>query len=236
MKTEILDQLLHAQEEKKPVVLATDLVTGYQGLIYYTSATGPLSQSPLILEAGRSALEKDKTGIVKTGLDEIFFHVFNPPLRMLLVGAVHIAQPLSRISLVSGYDVTIIDPRESFASPERFPEITLVHEWPDDGLNNLDIDRRTAIVTLTHDPKLDDPALAVAIRSEAFYIGALGSKRTHSSRLERLRNEGFNDLEINRIKGPVGLKIGAVSPAEIAVSIIAEITQSLHAKEKKAAA
>ena len=155
---------------------------------------------------------------------------------MLLVGAVHIAQPLSRICRVAGYDVAIIDPRESFASPERFPEMTLVHEWPDDGLNKLDIDRRTAIVTLTHDPKLDDPALSVAIRSEAFYIGALGSKRTHSSRLERLRNEGFNDLEVTRIKGPVGLNIGAVSPAEIAVSILAEVTQHLHAQEKKAAA
>jgi len=236
MKKQILNQLLRDQEEKKPVVLATDLVTGNQGLIYYTSATGPLGQNPLIIEMGRSALQDDKTGIVKTELGEIFFHVYNPPLRMLLVGAVHIAQPLSRICRVAGYDVAIIDPRESFASPERFPEMTLVHEWPDDGLNKLDIDRRTAIVTLTHDPKLDDPALSVAIRSEAFYIGALGSKRTHSSRLERLKNEGFNDLEITRIKGPVGLNIGAVSPAEIAVSILAEVTQHLHAKEAKAAA
>ena len=155
---------------------------------------------------------------------------------MVLVGAVHIAQPLSRLASVAGYDVTVVDPRQSFATEERFPGITIVDEWPDDGLNSLDLDRRTAVVTLTHDPKLDDPALGVAIRSPAFYIGSLGSRKTHAGRVERLTEEGFSAAEISRIHGPVGLDVGAVSPAEIAVSILAQVTAVLHAKEQKAAA
>ena len=155
---------------------------------------------------------------------------------MILVGAVHIAQPLSRMASVAGYDVSVVDPRESFATPERFPNINLVHEWPDDGLKLLDPDRRTAVVTLTHDPKLDDPGLHVAIRSEAFYIGSLGRRKTHASRVERLKADGFSDQEIGRINGPVGLPLGAVSPSEIAVSILAEITGILHGRELKAAA
>ncbi|MBK18393.1 MAG: xanthine dehydrogenase [Rhodospirillaceae bacterium] len=236
MKTAILDQILQDQEAKTPVALATELATGDQALIYYDSAKGDLANKPGILEAARRAIQDDKTGTVTIDNGEVFFQTFNPPLRMLIVGAVHIAQPLSRMASVVGYDVTVVDPRQSFASPERFPGIALNHEWPDDGLRELDIDRRTAIVTLTHDPKLDDPALGVAIRSEAFYIGALGSRGTHAGRVERLKGEGFTETEISRINGPVGLNIGAISPAEIAVSILGEVTDWLHAKEKKAAA
>ena len=235
MKTSTLDQILRDQEAKTPVALATELATGDQALIYYDSATGSLADNPEILAAARRAIQDDKTGTVKLDAGEIYFQTFNPPLRMLIVGAVHIAQPLSRMASVIGYDVTVVDPRQSFASPERFPGISLNHEWPDDGLRELDIDRRTAVVTLTHDPKLDDPALGVAIRSEAFYIGSLGSRGTHAGRVERLKGEGFTEAEISRINGPVGLRIGAISPAEIAVSILGEVTDHLHAKEKKAA-
>jgi xanthine dehydrogenase accessory factor len=236
MKQATLDQLLKDRAAKKPVALATALDGGAQALVYYDKATGALAENLAVLAAARDALQDDRSGVVRTADGDIFVQVFNPALRMVLVGAVHIAQPLSRIASVAGYDVTVVDPRQSFATAERFPGIHLVHEWPDDGLRQLDPDRRTAVVTLTHDPKLDDPALGVAIRSDAFYIGALGSRKTHGARVERLAAEGFTDSEIARIHGPVGLRLGAVSPAEIAVSILAEITSVLHAKEEKAAA
>ncbi len=236
MKSEILKQILKDQETKIPVALATELSTGDQAIIYLDASLGDLAEKPGVLDAARRAIHDDKTGTVELAVGEYFFQIFNPPLRMLIVGAVHIAQPLSRMASVAGYDVTVVDPRESFASADRFPEISLNHEWPDDALRQLDIDRRTAIVTLTHDPKLDDPALHVAIRSDAFYVGALGSRGTHSSRVERLKGDGYSELEINKINGPVGLNIGAISPAEIAVSILGEVTDTLHAKEKKAAA
>ncbi|MBT5048394.1 MAG: XdhC family protein [Rhodospirillaceae bacterium] len=236
MKAETLTQLLKDQEAKTAVALATDISSGDQALIYLDSAAGALADKPEIVDAGRDAMRDDKSGLRATPHGDIFFHVFNPPLRMVLVGAVHIAQPLSRLAQVAGYDVAVVDPRQSFATQERFPGVTIVDEWPDDGLNKLDLDRRTAVVTLTHDPKLDDPALGVAIRSPAFYIGSLGSRKTHAGRVERLTAEGFSSAEIDRIHGPVGLRIGAVSPAEIAVSILAEVTGILHAREQKAAA
>ena len=236
MKNEMLKQILKDQETKIAVALATELSTGDQAIIYHDTFLGDLAEKSGVLEAARRAIQDDKTGTVKIKMGEFFFQIFNPPLRMLIVGAVHIAQPLSRMASVVGYDVTVVDPRESFASPERFPGISLNHEWPDEALQQLDIDRRTAIVTLTHDPKLDDPALHVAIRSDAFYVGALGSRGTHASRIERLTGEGYSELELNRISGPVGLNIGAISPAEIAVSILGEVTDTLHAKEKKVAA
>ena len=236
MKISMLKQILLDQEAKTPVALVTELENGRQALVYYDSATGGLADSPEILTAARRAIQDDKTGTVKLAIGEIYFQIFNPPLRMLIVGAVHIAQPLSRMASNVGYDVTVVDPRQSFGSPDRFPGISLNHEWPDDGLRKLDIDRRTAVVTLTHDPKLDDPALGVAIRSEAFYIGSLGSRGTHAGRVERLKNEGFTETEITRINGPIGLKIGAISPAEIAISILGEVTECLHAKDKKAVA
>jgi xanthine dehydrogenase accessory factor len=236
MKSDTLKQLLKDQKSKTAVALATDLATGDQGLIYLDDATGVLADRPEVIAAARDAMRDDKSKMVSLPTGDVFFHVYNPPLRMVLVGAVHIAQPLSRLASVAGYDVTVVDPRQSFATEERFPGITIVDEWPDDGLNSLDLDRRTAVVTLTHDPKLDDPALGVAIRSPAFYIGSLGSRKTHAGRVERLTEEGFSAAEISRIHGPVGLDVGAVSPAEIAVSILAQVTAVLHAKEQKAAA
>ena len=147
---------------------------------------------------------------------------------MIIVGAVHIAQPLARMAALAGYDVTIVDPRRAFASEDRFPGVTLLSEWPDDVLRDLGPDHRTAVVTLTHDPKIDDPALIMALRAPVFYIGALGSTRTHAGRLKRLRAEGFSEAELERIEGPVGLNISARSPAEIAVAILAQVTQFLR--------
>ncbi|MGB5559307.1 MAG: XdhC family protein [Paracoccaceae bacterium] len=157
-----------------------------------------------------------------------FIGIQNPPLRMVVVGAVHIAQPLMQIARLAGYDAVLIDPREAFGAAARFPGETIIHDWPDEALAAHGLDHRTAVVTLTHDPKLDDPAIVTALRSDVFYLGSLGSTRTHSKRALRLSEAGFSEAEIARIHAPVGLDIGAMSPTEIAISIMAQITQRLR--------
>ncbi|MBT4999728.1 MAG: XdhC family protein [Tateyamaria sp.] len=177
--------------------------------------------------AGR--FSHDLSGVEPDGITFVTIH--NPPLRLAIVGAVHIAQALVPMSRLVGYDPVIIDPREAFGSEVRFPGERLLNEWPDDALNEIAIDARTAVVLLTHDPKLDDPALHVALNSGSFYIGALGSKRTHAQRVERLTKSGFSIESIGRIKGPIGLDIAAASPAEIAVSIVGQMIQTLRCSE-----
>jgi xanthine dehydrogenase accessory factor len=220
MKPETLKALLAAREARRPIVLATNLATGEERLIDPRSAEAD--------DALREAARNDRSGVVETPEGKVFLHVYNPPLRMAIVGAVHIAQPLCRMAALAGYDVTVIDPREAFASEERFPGVSLLGDWPDESMAKFAPDRRSAVVTLTHDPKLDDPALTIALRSDAFYIGALGSTRTHAKRLARLKEEGFTDEQMARIHGPAGLSIGAKSPAEIAVSILAQVTERLR--------
>lgn len=163
----------------------------------------------------------------------VFQAVHNPPLRLIVVGAVHIAQPLVQMAKMAGYDVVLCDPRDSFASAERFPGATFLDGWPDDALQGYGVDARTAVVALCHDPKIDQPALEVALKSEAFYIGALGSKRTHAKRITALKDAGHAGEDIGRISGPIGLDIGAVSPAEIAISIIAEMTEQLRRPDRR---
>jgi xanthine dehydrogenase accessory factor len=233
MKREILDRLIADRAAKRPVALVTRLESGDQWIATPQGAPG---LSPALVTAARHALQDNESQTVEVEGGRYFIEVFNPPLRLILVGAVHIAQPLSRMAAVAGYDVTVVDPRSSFATDARFPGVKLLGEWPDDAMKQLAPDRRTAVVTLTHDPKLDDPALAVALRSDAFYIGSLGSRRTHATRLKRLSEMGFTEPELARIHGPVGLDIDAVSPAEIAVSILAQIVEVLHRKEEEKAA
>lgn len=168
----------------------------------------------------------DRSGFEEDGATFVGIH--NPPLRMVVVGGVHIAQPLMRMARLAGYDAVLVDPRDSFASPARFPDETLIHDWPDEALAAQGLDARTAVVTLTHDPKLDDPAIEAALGADVFYLGCLGSTRTHAKRVARLRQGGFGDEAIARIHAPVGLDIGARSPAEIAVAVMAEITQRLR--------
>ncbi len=226
MKTELLEQLLADRAAKRQVVLATDLATGTGQLLYPEEGQGG---DAALLDAARRVMVADKSGIVETGDGrKVFLHVYNPALRMLIVGAVHIAQPLSRMAALAGYEVAIIDPRREFATPDRFPGVTLIDAWPDDGVAAFAPDRRTAIVTLTHDPKLDDPALIKVLRTDVFYIGCLGSNRTHARRVERLTAEGFGEADLARLRAPVGLDIGAKSPAEIAVSIMGQITEALR--------
>ncbi len=228
MKHETLEQLLADRAAKRPVVLATDLRTGLETLIYPTEDRLESDLGIAVLKAAREAVYSDRSRAIEGPRGELFLHVYNAPLRMFIVGAVHIAQPLSQIALVVGYDVVVIDPRRSFATAERFPGVELNTEWPDEALQALEPDRRSAIVTLTHDPKLDDPALIAALASEAFYIGSLGSPRTHGARLERLRGEGCTEEALARINGPAGLNVGAKSPAEIALAIMAQVTETLR--------
>lgn len=223
MKDATLQQILADQAAKRAVVLATDLASGDERLVYPHEA----GNDPLLGEA-QAAARLDKSGVVEHDGAKVFLNVYNPPLRLIIVGAVHIAQPLARMAAMTGYDVTVVDPRAAFASEERFPGVTVMTEWPDDAMATLAPDARTAIVTLTHDPKIDDPALEVALRSPVFYIGALGSKKTHNARLHRLGKAGFSDADMTRICGPVGLAIGAKSPAEIAVAVLAQITERLR--------
>jgi xanthine dehydrogenase accessory factor len=228
MRPETLDALLAAREAKQPVALVSNLESGEQALVYTDRTEGDLSLDDAALDAARTAIRDNKSSRVRESDEPLFVQVFNPPKRLVIVGAVHIAQPLVTLAQTSGYEVVIVDPRGAFATRDRFPDVTLSEDWPDDALNALGIDTQTAIVTLTHDPKLDDPALHVALRSDAFYIGSLGSRRTHGGRVERLKEAGYTDDEIARIHAPVGLAINAKSPAEIAISIMAQITQVLH--------
>jgi xanthine dehydrogenase accessory factor len=225
MKRAILDELLAARAAGRPVALATNLRSGQQRLIYGGETSGDLCLDADMLIAATETLQADRNTTLKTPAGDVFVQVHNPPPRMFVVGAVHIAQPLARMGQLAGYGVTVIDPRRSFAGAGRFEGFEVTTEWPDEALVRLKPDARSAVVTLTHDPKIDDPALETALRSPAFYVGALGSKKTHAARLDRLRQAGFADDALARIHGPVGLPIGAVSPAEIAVSIMAQITQ-----------
>ena len=188
--------------------------------------TGDWSRRVLGYSDVPQAFDSDRSGFREEG--DRFLWVSNPPLRLAVVGAVHIAQPLAEMARLTGYDVTLIDPREAFASEARFPGQRLVHDWPDAALQAHGLDHRTAVVTLTHDPKLDDPALFAALRAPVFYIGALGSSRTHAKRAARLAAGGIGEDEIARIDAPIGLDIGARSPAEIAVAVLAEMTERLR--------
>jgi xanthine dehydrogenase accessory factor len=213
----LLAALEIAKQKKIPVVMATRLPDGAQFLLPEPDAP------PELNAAARRALEDDKSGTIRIGDQDWFVHVHNPKQRLIVVGAVHIAQALVPFAAGAGYAVTVVDPRRSFASDERFPDVAISTEWPDEAMDALAPDIRSAVVTLTHDPKLDDPALDRALKSPAFYIGALGSRKTHAARLKRLRDLGHSDEALARIRGPVGLNIEAVTAPEIALSILAEI-------------
>ena len=223
-------QTLSLLTDDRPLASVTDIESGAHSFVSGEKVEGELALSEEMLGNVRQAVRDDRSKIYKVDNQSFFAQVFNKPLRMLIVGAVHISQALAPMAEAAGFSVTIIDPRGSFATDTRFPNINLVDEWPDDAMKVLEPDARTAVVTLTHDPKLDDPALEIALKSNAFYIGSLGSRRTHASRLERLTELGFGQEDFARIKGPIGLDIGATSPAEIAVSVLAQIIASKHDK------
>lgn len=222
MKREILTALNDARRKGRAIVRAVDLATGDEVLI------DPASEKSGLGAAAANAARADQSTSVEIEGRTWFLEVYNPPLDLVIIGAVHIAQQLSQMASLTGYAVRIIDPRTAFATAERFPGIALSHDWADEALEKAPLGSRSAVVLLTHDPKLDDPALITALKSNCFYIGALGSKKTQAARQTRMKAQGFGDDALARIRGPIGLNIGARSPAEIAIAILAEMTQILR--------
>ncbi|MAI44786.1 MAG: XdhC family protein [Hyphomicrobiaceae bacterium TMED74] len=226
MERALLDQLLKAKSTRKPVAVVTWLSSGTQQLI----ERGQSVADSALSEAVNDGFRTDRSRTMEIGGEEVFINIHNPPLRLVLIGAVHIAQALIPMAAQLGYDPVVIDPRTAFASEERFAGVPRDARWPDEALPEVGLDTRTAFVALTHDPKIDDPALQIAMTSEVFYIGALGSKRTHAKRVDRLTEAGLSAEQIARINAPIGLDIGAVGPNEIAISIMAEVTAELRGK------
>jgi xanthine dehydrogenase accessory factor len=230
MKLDILKSLNAERAARRAAVVVTDLATGAQRFVAGADVEGdPLRE---VLE---SHLRSGKSGMEETPQGRVFLTVHVPPPRLVITGAVHISQALAPVARLLGYDVTIVDPRTAFASPERFPDVKLIAQWPDEALPPLGIDRYTAFVALTHDPKIDDPALLHALARDCFYIGALGSKKTHARRVDRLKAQGISEAAIARIHAPIGLAIGAVSPPEIAVAIMGDVTATLRLGPGRAA-
>ena len=231
MKLDLLHALNTERAARRAVVVVTEVANGEQRLV----KAADVARDPL-KDVIEKRIRMAKSGMEETAQGRVFLTVHVPSPQLVITGAVHISQALAPIGALLGYDVTIVDPRTAFASPERFPDVKVIAEWPDDALPPLNVDHYTAFVALTHDPKIDDPALKHALARDCFYIGALGSRKTHAKRNERLKEAGLKDADIARIHAPIGLPIGAVSPSEIAVAIMAEITQSLRLKADKAEA
>ena len=231
MDLALLAALNAERAARRAAILVTDVATGEARLVREAEATAdPLAGE--LAERFRSG----KSGLLELDGRSLFLTVQMPPVRLVAIGAVHISQALAPMARRLDLDVTIIDPRTAFATPERFPDVPVLAEWPDDALPKLGgLDRYTAVTCLTHDPKVDDQALIAALRAECFYIGALGSRRTHAKRVERLREAGFGEADVARIRAPIGLDIGAVSPAEIAVSILGELVSELRRDRRRAA-
>ncbi len=225
MKLADLEKLNHQRAKRLACVMVTELETGQSRLVLEKDAA-----SDNLTESISAALAANKSRSIEVEGARFFLTVHMPPVRILILGAVHISQALAPMAQIADFDVTIIDPRTAFATPERFPGTNIIADWPDEALPKLGLDRYTAFVALTHDPKIDDMGLAIALRSECFYIGALGSRKSHVKRVARLHEQGFSSAETDLICAPVGLNIGAISPAEIAVSILGEIIATLRAE------
>jgi len=223
MKLNLLTTLNAERAARRAVIVVTDVESGEQRLV----KAADVAQDPLRAVLAEH-LRSGKSGMEETPQGRVFLTAYVPAAQLVAIGAVHISQALAPIAKLLGYDVTIVDPRTAFATPERFPDVKVIAEWPDVALPPLNVDHYTAFVALTHDPKIDDPALLHALARNCFYIGALGSRKTHARRLERLKQQGVSDADLTRIHAPIGLDIGAVSPAEIAVAIMAQITERLR--------
>ena len=229
MRLDILQVLNTERAARRAVILVTNVASGAHRFVKQAD----VARDPLA-ETLQAALRSGKSGMADTPEGKVFLTVYVPPARLIVTGAVHISQALAPMAKLLGYDVVIVDPRTAFATPERFPDVKLIAEWPDVALPPLNVDSYTAFVALTHDPKIDDPALMHALARDCFYIGALGSRKTHARRVERLKGQGVTADVLARIHAPIGLAIGAVSPPEIALAIMGEITARLRLAPEKA--
>jgi len=229
MKAELFERLLAERAAKRPVSVVTRLADGAQALVRAGEVSGDLDLALEQIDEIKRRLRADKSGTLESSDGTLFARCYSQAPRMVIVGAVHITQALAPMAAMAGFEVVVVDPRRAFATSERLPGVTVTTEWPDEALARIGLDAQTAVVTLSHDPKLDDPALIAALQSQAFYIGALGSSRTHARRVARLTEAGLADA-IPRIHAPVGLDLGGRSPAEIAVSVIAQVIQARYAK------
>ncbi|MGA2311420.1 MAG: XdhC family protein [Xanthobacteraceae bacterium] len=223
MKLDLLASLNAERAARRAAIVVTNVASGRQRLV----KAADIAKDPLKAVLSEH-LRSGRSGMEAAADERVFLTVYVPAPQLVITGAVHISQVLAPIAKLLGYDVTIVDPRTAFASVERFPDVRVIAEWPDQALPPLGIDRYTAFVALTHDPKIDDPALIHALSRDCFYIGALGSRKTHARRVDRLKQQGLIEADISRIHAPIGLDIGAVSPAEIAVAIMAQITERLR--------
>jgi xanthine dehydrogenase accessory factor len=230
MRLDILTALNSERDARRAAIIVTDVKSGKQRLVKAADSAKDALRSVLA-----ERLRTGKSGMAETAEGRVFLTVYVPAPQLVITGAVHISQVLAPIGRLLGYDVTIVDPRTAFASIERFPDVKVIAEWPDTALPPLNVDRYTAFCALTHDPKIDDPALTHALSRDCFYIGALGSRKTHARRVERLKQQGLTEADISRIHAPIGLDIGAVTPAEIAVAIMAQITERLREETEPAA-
>ncbi len=231
MKLATLTELNAERAARRAVILVTDVESGDQRLV----KAADFAKDPLAAELDRQ-LRMGKSAMIEVDGRRVFLNVYAPTAKLVIIGAVHISQALAPMARALGYDVTVVDPRTAFASPERFPDVPLIAEWPDMALPPLNIDQWTAFVAVTHDPKIDDPALLHAFERRCFYIGALGSRKTNAKRLDRLKGKGASEQDLALIHAPIGIDIGAVSPSEIAVSIMAEITAVLRKPKVEAGA
>jgi xanthine dehydrogenase accessory factor len=220
---ETLTQVNIERAARRPVFVVTDVSNGEQRMVKAADLAGDALETEL-----RKQLRMGKSAMIEVDGKKLFVNVYAPVARMVIIGAVHISQALAPMARSLGYDVTVVDPRTAFASPERFPDVRVVAEWPDVALPPLNVDHYTAFVAVTHDPKIDDPALLHAFERDCFYIGALGSRKTHAKRLDRLKAQGASDDTIAKLHAPLGLPIGAISPGEVAVAIMAQITAQLR--------
>ena len=230
MKVDTLSEVNVERAARRPVIVVTDVSSGEQRVV----KAKDIAADVLHADLGKQ-LRMGKSAMVESEGKKLFLNVYAPTARLVIIGAVHISQALAPLARSLDYDVYVIDPRTAFASPERFPDVPLFADWPDVALPPLKVDHYTAFVAVTHDPKIDDPALLHAFERDCFYIGALGSRKTHAKRAERLKAQGATDADIARIHAPIGLNIGAVSPSEIAVAIMAQITAQLRLPKETAA-
>ena len=227
MRRELLGALVAARQKKQPAVLVRGLTTGKHCVLTRHESLGDMDDiDAVVVDAARAALDSDGTRIVEADGERYLVQTLASKPRMLIVGAVHIAQSLIPMAMQIGYEIVVIDPRTAFANPERFPDIRIDNRWPSEAMSEFELDARTAVVVLSHDPKIDEPALQAAMDSNVFYIGVLGSKANHAKRLERLAALGCSKEQLSRVHGPIGLPLGGRSPAEIAVAILAEVIQA----------